>query len=55
MDCEVSEESQLKIGTHQGSQLSTFPLAVMVDVASKLARECVLSELLYADDLVLVS
>ena len=34
--------------------LSHFPFAVMVDV-TELARECMLSELLYANDLVLMS
>ena len=34
----------------QGSVLSPFLFAVMVDVVTKLAREGVLSELLYADN-----
>ena len=38
---------------HQGSV--TFSFAVMVDVVTEFAREGVLSELLYADDLVLMS
>ena len=42
------------MGVHQGSLLSPF-FAVMVDVVTGLDRESVLSELLYADDLVLMS
>ena len=42
------------MGMHQGSALSPFTFAVVVDV-SELAIEGVLSELLYADDLVLMS
>ena len=35
--------------------LSLFCFAVVVDVVNEFARECLLSELLYADDLVLMS
>ena len=35
--------------------LSTFRFAVVVDVFTELVREDVLSELLYADDLLLIS
>ena len=40
---------------HQGSVLSPFLLALVVDVVTGFPRECTLSELLYADDLVLIS
>ena len=40
---------------HQGSVLSPFISAVVVDVVTEFARQVVLSELLYADDLVLMS
>ena len=43
------------MGMHQGSVLSPFPFTVVVDVVTPLASECTLSELLYADDLVLMS
>ena len=40
---------------HQGSELSPFAFAVMVDVVTEFARESAPSELLYADDLVMMS
>ena len=43
------------MGMHQGSTLSPFLFVVVVDVVTELAREGALSELLYVDDLVLVS
>ena len=55
VDCDLSEEFEVKVGMHQGSVLSPFLLAVVVDVVSEFAREGVLSELLYADDLILMS
>ena len=42
-------------GTHQGSEQSLFVFAVVADVVSELARNGVLSELLYGDDLVLMN
>ena len=45
----------VKVWMHQGSVMSLFLFAVVVDVVTVLAREGVLSELLYADDLVLMS
>ena len=55
VDSELSEESLVKVGMHQGSMLSHFLLVVVVDVVTEFARECELSEFLYADDLVLMS
>ena len=55
MDSDLSEEFEVKVGMHQGSVLSSFLFAVMVDVVTVFSREGALSELLYADDLVLVS
>ena len=40
---------------HQGSVFSPFLFAVLVDVVTELTRVGVLGELLYADDLVLMS
>ena len=39
---------------HQRSVLSPFLFAVVVDVVTEMAREGVLSEFMYADDLVLI-
>ena len=50
----MSEEFEVKVGMHQGSVLSDF-FAVVVDVVTEYAGECALSELLYADDFVLMS
>ena len=43
------------MGMHQGSVLSPFLFAVVVDVVTEFATEGALSELLYADDLILMS
>ena len=55
VDSELSEEFDVKVGMHQGSVLSPFRFAVVVDVVTEFTRENALSELLYADDLVLMS
>ena len=55
VDSELSEELEVKVGMHQGSMLSHFLFAVVVDVVTEFAREGVLSELQYADNLVLMS
>ena len=54
VDAELSEELEVKVGMQQGSVLSHF-IAVVVDVVTEFAREGALSELLHADDLVLMS
>ena len=51
----MSEEFEVKVGMHQGSVLSDFLFAVVVDVVTEYAGEGALSELLYADDFVLMS
>ena len=43
------------MGMHQGAALLPFLFAVVVDVVTEFAREGALSELLYADNLVLMS
>ena len=53
VDSEFSEEFKFEKGIHQSSVLSLF-FAVAVDDANGLEINGVLSELLYADDLVLV-
>ena len=52
MDSEMSEEFEANVWMHQGSVLSPFLFALVVDVI-EFAREGALSE--YADDLVLLS
>ena len=55
VDSDLSEEFEVKVGMHQGSELSPFLFAVVVNVVTEFAREDVLSELLYDDNLVLMS
>ena len=55
VDSEMSEEFEVKVGMHQGSVLSPFLFALVGDVVTEFAREGELSELLFADDLVLMS
>ena len=55
VDSVLSEEFEVKVMMHQGSVLSHFLFAVVVDVVTELAREGALSDLQYADDLVLMS
>ena len=54
-NCELSEEFEVTLVLHQGSMVSPFHFALLVDVATEFARESALSELLYADSLVLMS
>ena len=49
-----SEEFEVKIAVDQGSVLSSLLFVKVVDVTTEKAR-CVVNELLYADDLVLMS
>ena len=50
-----SEEFQVKVGVHQGSVLSPLLFAIVRDVVTENARRGVVNELLYADDLVIMS
>ena len=54
VDFELPEEFEVNVGMQQGSALSPFLFALVVDVVTEFAREGALSELLYADDLVLM-
>ena len=54
-DSELSEEFEVKVWMHQGSVLSSFIFAVVVDVVTEFAKEGALRELLYANDLILMS
>ena len=55
LDSELSEEFEVNVGMHQGSVLLPFLFGVVLDVFIKLARDGVVCELLYADDLVPMS
>ena len=50
-----SEEFEVKVCVHQGSVLSPLLLAIVVNVITERPTKCVVNDLLYADDLVLVS
>ena len=54
VDSELSEEFEVKVGMYQGSVLLPFLLALVV-VVTEFTRAGALSEVLYADDLVLTS
>ena len=49
------DEFGVRVGVHQGSVLSPLIFAIVVDVLTEHAREGLLNEILYADDLVLMS
>ena len=50
-----SEESKVKVGVHQASVLTPLFFAIVVEIITGNARRSVVNELLYADDLVLMS
>ena len=52
---ELSEDFEVKVGVHQGSALSPLLFAIVVDVITESARNGLMSEMLYADYLVLTS
>ena len=51
----TSEKFGVRVGVHQWSVLSPLIFAIVVDVVTEHAREGLLNEILYADDLVLMS
>ena len=51
---ELSEEFEVKVGVHQGSVLSPLVFVIMVNVVMKNVRNGLMSEMLYADDLVMM-
>ena len=51
----TSDEFGVRVGVHQGSVLPSLIFAKVVDVVTEHAREGILHEILYADDLVLMS
>ena len=52
---ELSEEFEVKVGMYRESVLSPFLFAVVADVVTEFIRDGALSELLCADDIVLMS
>ena len=52
---ELFEEFEVKVGVHHGSVLSPLAFVTMVDVVTESVRNGLMSEMLYADDLVLTS
>ena len=52
---ELSEEFEVKVGVHQGSVLLLLVFVIVVDVVTKSVRNGLMSEMWYADDLVLMS
>ena len=52
---ELSEEFEVKVGVHQGSVLSPLVFVIVVDVVSESVRSGSMSDMLYVDDLVLMS
>ena len=55
MGSAYSEEFEVKVGLHQGSVLSPLLFAIVVYVITENARRGVVNELLYVDDLVIMS
>ena len=52
---ESSEEFLVQVGVHQGSVLPPLFFAIAVDVISENAREGLINEIFYVDDLALMS
>ena len=50
-----SEEFEVQVGVHQGSVLLPLLFAIVVDVITENLRRSVVNELLYVDDLVIIS
>ena len=52
---ELSEEFEVKVSVHQRSVLSPLVFAILFDVVTESVRSGLISEMLYADELVLTS
>ena len=53
-DAGLSESFEVNVGLYQGSVLSPMLFAAVMDVVSSEARRGLPSELMYADDLILI-
>ena len=51
----LSEEFRVRVGVHQGFVITPLIFAIAVDAVTEQARKGLLNEILYADDLVLMS
>ena len=51
----LSEEFEVKVGVHQGSAIVPLLFAIVVDKIMESVRNGLMSEMLYAEDLVLTS
>ena len=51
----LSEEFGIRVGVHRGSVISPLIFAIAVDAVTEQARKGLLNEILYADDLMLMS
>ena len=54
-DAGLSESFEVKVGLHQGSVVSPLLFAAVMDVVSSEAKSGLPSELLYADDIVIMA
>ena len=52
---DISKEFCVAVGVHQGSVLSPLSFGIVVDVVTENAKEGLMNEVLYTDDLVLMS
>ena len=52
---EFSKDLYVTVGVHQGSILSPLLFAIVINVVTENAKEGLIKEVLYADDLVLMS
>ena len=52
---EFSKEFDVTVGVHQGSFLSPLLFAIVVDVVTENVKEGLMKEVLYVDDMVLLS
>jgi len=55
VETQLSEEFFVKVGVHQGSVLSPLLFSIVLDVNLENVKEGLMHEILYADDLVLIS